>query len=174
MPPYKEQFSVGTRVRIASRERLEDFKRTWRFHHPLVAEQMSFGGQEATVRDVGFYHSGDVIYALEGVPGVWHERCLSQVVGESGTPPRLDPNARSANPERPGFYPGPPMSSFMQGLFQQTWGARAAGVASAICLAVGLVGWLTDWTYFLRFLYWGVLWAIIALSARAMNKYDPL
>jgi hypothetical protein len=25
---------------------------------------------------VGFYHGGDPLYSLDGVPGVWHERCL--------------------------------------------------------------------------------------------------
>ena len=25
---------------------------------------------------VGFYHGGDALYELEGVPGVWHEVCL--------------------------------------------------------------------------------------------------
>ena len=25
---------------------------------------------------VGYYHGGDVLYELEGVPGVWHEVCL--------------------------------------------------------------------------------------------------
>ena len=77
MIPYQEQFPLGTRVRIARRERLEEFKLTWRFHHPLADDQLSFGGRDATVRGVSFYHGGDVLYALDGIPGIWHEQCLS-------------------------------------------------------------------------------------------------
>jgi hypothetical protein len=28
------------------------------------------------VQEVGFYHGGDVLYQLRGVPGTWHECCL--------------------------------------------------------------------------------------------------
>lgn len=28
------------------------------------------------VEKVGFYHGGDPLYKLDGVPGVWHEECL--------------------------------------------------------------------------------------------------
>lgn len=76
MPPYNEQFPVGTRVQIAPQERLDEFKRSWRYHHPLTAEQLAFAGQPAVVRKVGFYHGGDVLYELEGIPGMWHEQCL--------------------------------------------------------------------------------------------------
>ena len=74
--PYVEQFPVGTRVRIADRDALERFQRDWGYHNPIQSEQLSFAGREAVVRDVGFYHSGDALYTLEGVPGVWHEPCL--------------------------------------------------------------------------------------------------
>jgi hypothetical protein len=76
MPPYNEQFPVGTRVQIAPQERLDEFKRSWRYHHPLTLEQLSFAGRPAVVRNVGFYHGGDVLYELEGIPGLWHEQCL--------------------------------------------------------------------------------------------------
>jgi hypothetical protein len=26
--------------------------------------------------EVGFYHGGDVLYTLDGIPGLWHEQCL--------------------------------------------------------------------------------------------------
>ena len=29
------------------------------------------------VSSVGFYHGGDELYVIEGIPGVWHEVCLS-------------------------------------------------------------------------------------------------
>jgi len=76
MPPYNEQFPVGTYVQIISRERLEEFKRSWRYHHPLADQQLAFAGQKGIVRKVSFYHGGDVLYLLEGVPGTWHEQCL--------------------------------------------------------------------------------------------------
>ena len=37
---------------------------------------MPFAGKAARVADVGFYHGGDVLYGLEGIPGTWHEACL--------------------------------------------------------------------------------------------------
>ena len=76
MPPYNEQFPVGTRVQIASQERLDEFKRSWRYHHPVTLEQLGFAGRPAIVRNVAFYHGGDVLYELEGIPGTWHEQCL--------------------------------------------------------------------------------------------------
>ena len=76
MPPYNEQFPVGTRVQIVPQERLDEFKRSWRYHHPLTVEQLAFAGRPAVVRKVGFYHGGDVLYELEGIPGMWHEQCL--------------------------------------------------------------------------------------------------
>lgn len=76
MPAYNEQFPVGTRVQIAPQARLDQFKRAWRYHHPLTVEQLAFAGQPAVVLAVGFYHGGDVLYELEGIPGMWHEECL--------------------------------------------------------------------------------------------------
>jgi len=76
MPPYTEQFPVGSSVRIADRKRLGEFRQTWHFHHPLGDDQLPFAGQRAVVRRVGFYHGGDVLYELSDVPGIWHEGCL--------------------------------------------------------------------------------------------------
>ena len=76
MAPYHERLPVGTRVRVASLERLEEFSRTWRFHNPLTVEQLPFAGRESTVRQVGFYHGGDALYTLADVPGLWHEQCI--------------------------------------------------------------------------------------------------
>jgi hypothetical protein len=74
--PYKEAFPVGARVRIGSRAVLGTFARDWKLHHPLQPEQMKYAGTQATVKSVGFYHGGDVIYVLESVSGTWHETCL--------------------------------------------------------------------------------------------------
>ena len=44
------------------------------------------------VRDVSFYHGGDVLYSLEKIPGTWHEQCLSSddtrnpIPGTANTP----------------------------------------------------------------------------------------
>jgi len=76
MTPYHERFPVGARVRVAPQGRLEQFRRTWRFHNPLTAEQLPFAGRESTVREVGFFHGGDALYTLADVPGLWHEPCI--------------------------------------------------------------------------------------------------
>jgi hypothetical protein len=76
MPPYKEQFPVGTQVRIKDRAFLERFKAEWKVHHPLSLEQLSAAGRVDNVRGASFYHGGDVLYVLEETPGTWHEECL--------------------------------------------------------------------------------------------------
>ena len=73
---YEESFPAGTWVRIAEREALDEFLRTWKLHNPLKTEQLAFAGDVAEVENVGFYHGGDALYMLKGIPGVWHERCL--------------------------------------------------------------------------------------------------
>lgn len=73
---YKEEFPTGSMVRIAEASRLQDFQRTWKYHHKLDSEQLDYAGRVAEVEKVGFYHGGDVLYELKGVPGIWHEQCL--------------------------------------------------------------------------------------------------
>jgi hypothetical protein len=74
--PYRELFPVGTSVRVVPRSELERFVAEWKWHHPLEARQLEFGGALAVVESVGFYHGGDVLYELRGMPGTWHEKCL--------------------------------------------------------------------------------------------------
>ena len=76
MPAYENKFAVGTTVRIAELPQLEEFRRSWRFHHALEPAQLRFAGRSVRVASVSFYHGGDVLYGLEDVPGIWHERCL--------------------------------------------------------------------------------------------------
>jgi hypothetical protein len=78
--PYKIEYSLGSLVRIANLERLEEFSRTWKYHHPLQAEQLQYHGRIGKVKSGAFYHGGDELYEVEGVPGIWHEQCLSAVV----------------------------------------------------------------------------------------------
>jgi hypothetical protein len=67
---------VGTRVRIAERIYLEDFRRSWKFHHKLSEAQLEYADKVTTVAEVGFYHGGDPVYGLAGMPGLWLEQCL--------------------------------------------------------------------------------------------------
>jgi hypothetical protein len=76
MPPYQEQFPVGSNVRVVSRQKLERFKSDWKFHHPLMGEQFEYAGKVFGVEKTSFYHGGDVLYTLSGASGIWHEQCL--------------------------------------------------------------------------------------------------
>jgi hypothetical protein len=76
VPPYKEQFLVGSRVRVKPRRFLEEFKREWKYHHPISDEQLDLAGVTDRVKGVAFYHGGDVLYTLSETPGTWHEVCL--------------------------------------------------------------------------------------------------
>ncbi len=75
--PYESKFRAGDQVRIADATGLERFRAEWHLHHPLEMAQIAYGGRLATVRSVGFYHGGDVLYELDGIPGTWHEQCLA-------------------------------------------------------------------------------------------------
>jgi hypothetical protein len=79
--PYKEDFPKGTLVRIKALSELERFRAEWKLHHPLQEGQLAFAGTTARVWRVGFYHGGDEMYELEGVPGIWHECCLAPAEG---------------------------------------------------------------------------------------------
>ncbi len=74
--PYNAEYPAGTRVRIVDKAKLQAFRKTWKYHHPLQEEQLRHSGESAAVREVSFYHGGDELYVLEGVPGIWHEACL--------------------------------------------------------------------------------------------------
>jgi len=76
MAPYNEEYSVGTFVQIANLSELEDFERSWKYHNALERYQLEFAEHVAEVSRVSFYHGGDVLYELLGVPGIWHEECL--------------------------------------------------------------------------------------------------
>jgi hypothetical protein len=73
---YREKYSKGSAVQIAKRDGLEDFLRTWKLHNELQTEQLDYAGKTGKIKSVGFYHGGDALWEIEGVPGIWHERCL--------------------------------------------------------------------------------------------------
>jgi hypothetical protein len=77
--PYKEEFPRGSKVKIADRAFLEDFRQAWKYHHKLAPEQLGFADKIADVKSVAFYHGGDELYELEGVPRIWHEACLTAI-----------------------------------------------------------------------------------------------
>ena len=74
--PYKEAFPEGTMVRVADRNFLEQFMAEWKYHHRPTPEQLEYAGRQAKVKAVGFYHGGDPVYTLDGIPGTWLEQCL--------------------------------------------------------------------------------------------------
>ena len=76
---YREKFPVGSTVHIASRVTLEQFRESWRLHHPLMLEQLDYADHEAVVQEIGFYHGGDALYRLAGIPGIWHEANLTAI-----------------------------------------------------------------------------------------------
>jgi hypothetical protein len=71
------EFEVGSQVRIADRPFLQEFLEAGQYHNELEEEQLDFAGRLAKVKAIEFFHGGDEIYTLEGIPGVWHEECLS-------------------------------------------------------------------------------------------------
>jgi len=85
--PGREEYPIGTIVRIADRAGLEHVMQTWKYHHKLQPEQLAYAGRTAVVRDYGFYHGGDELYWLEGIPGTWHEQCLSGASDADERPP---------------------------------------------------------------------------------------
>jgi hypothetical protein len=73
---YEPEYPEGTLVVVADRQALERFMSEWNYHNKLQPEQIPFAGHQARVTNVNFYHGGDELYVLDGVPGIWHEQCL--------------------------------------------------------------------------------------------------
>lgn len=69
MALYREDFPEGSKVRVVSRSKLDQFSRTWDLHHKLQPEQLDYAGLVFRVAKVSFYHGGDVLYELTGAPG---------------------------------------------------------------------------------------------------------
>ena len=73
---YAGRYAAGSILKIASRKKLEEFRKSRKLHNPLTPEQLEFAGYIAKVENVGFYEVGDALYILQGIPGIWHEACL--------------------------------------------------------------------------------------------------
>jgi hypothetical protein len=82
---YKADYPEGTVVKVVSRQDLEKFRQVWRLHNPLQLEQLQYADRTGPVSSVGYYHGGDVLYQLEGIPGIWHECCLHLAVEGSNS-----------------------------------------------------------------------------------------
>jgi hypothetical protein len=74
--PYNAAFPEGTKVCIKDKAFLERFLEEWKYHHPITEEYMQYAGVTTTVSSIAFYHGGDELYELNGVPGIWHKQCL--------------------------------------------------------------------------------------------------
>jgi hypothetical protein len=83
MGAYTATFPEGSRVQIADRTFLENFLATWKYHHKLEPDQLGYADRNATVKGIGYYHGGDVLYKLSEIPGTWHEACLRPLPGQS-------------------------------------------------------------------------------------------
>jgi len=77
--PYKQEYPKDSTVQIADLAFLENFLKTWKLHHELEPQQLNYANKIAKVKSVGFYHGGDELYELRGVPGTWHEQWLQLV-----------------------------------------------------------------------------------------------
>ncbi len=76
---YVAEFPEGSIVQAANKADLELFQRKWKFHHPISDKQLEYADAETKVTSVAFYHGGDELYELEGLPGLWHEACIRGV-----------------------------------------------------------------------------------------------
>jgi hypothetical protein len=75
--PYCPDFPEGSHVRIVDRASLGEFRNERAFHTP-APRATRIWRTERRLGAVFFYHGGDELYELAGVPGVWHETCLAQ------------------------------------------------------------------------------------------------
>jgi hypothetical protein len=81
--PYKQEYLTGSVVKIANRQTLEEFIQSWKLHNKLQPEQLEYAGKTGTVKSCGFYHGGDELYQLQGIPGIWHEQLLEACTAPS-------------------------------------------------------------------------------------------
>jgi hypothetical protein len=77
------KFQTGSTVRISGRAVLDEFFRSWKLHNPLQPNQMECAEMTSKVARSFMYHGGDILYELEGLPGVWHEQLLEAVQPEN-------------------------------------------------------------------------------------------
>src|SRR6185369_775311 len=47
--------------------------------HAWRPEQLQYAGHTARVVRSMMYHGGDILYELDGIPGIWHEACVEAI-----------------------------------------------------------------------------------------------
>jgi hypothetical protein len=72
-----DKFPEGSKVKIADKKVLEEFQKKWVFHHKLEDEQLKFAGKTGKIVKRMTFRNGDILVELEGMPGIWHEKCFS-------------------------------------------------------------------------------------------------
>ena len=73
---YTGKYPIGSKVKIVSRDELENFRATWKYHNKLSQQQIEYADQIAEITMMYMYHGGDFLYELRDAPGIWHEVCL--------------------------------------------------------------------------------------------------
>ena len=76
MPDYHSAFDGGEHVFIADLDTLREFQKSWKWHHPLSDEQLTYAGKRDLIKMVSYYHGGTPLYEFASIPGFWHESCL--------------------------------------------------------------------------------------------------
>lgn len=78
--PYSPKFAKGQVVRIRDRDFLKDFQRHWKWHNKVKDSQLQYAGASVTIKGVGSYHGGDILYTLTDITGIsWHQYCLEPI-----------------------------------------------------------------------------------------------
>ena len=55
-------------------------------------------------------------------------------------------------------------------LLQQSWTARVAATIALVLLTLALIGWRAHWSYVVTLFVWGLIWAVTAAGAWAINR----
>lgn len=69
------KFKNGQVVKILELSVLRTFLQSWK----LQPMHLEYAGRSAKVMKSYMYHGADVLYELEGIPGMWHEHFLELV-----------------------------------------------------------------------------------------------
>jgi hypothetical protein len=80
MPQYSSLYKIGEVVRIKNVDYLNEFKKKWKYHNPILDSMIAQAGKEMKIIDVGYYHGGDPLYQIAGSEGFWHEECLEKIL----------------------------------------------------------------------------------------------
>ncbi len=74
-------FSIGSRVRVRSRDDLQRLARGWQWQPSVNDEVLRQAGRVAVVVEVTLRPNGIALYALDPLPGLWDEAWLEDGAG---------------------------------------------------------------------------------------------